>query len=125
MDEEQANAVEVVEEQPSLTAEDVEHAVENALSTRDAHDVVIEDMSHTLVEIRDGVALLGSNAETDEEQTSADDVTYMVRLDSSQVEVAKSAARLVCTEGLFVIILLATLCGLTLWQILQSRWSRG
>lgn len=124
MDEEQGNAVEVVEE-PSLTAEDVEHAVENALSTRDAHDVVIEDMSHTLVEIRDGVALLSSNAETDEEETSDVDVTYTVRLDSSQVEVAKSAARLVCTEGLFVIILLATLCGLTLWQILQSRWSRG
>lgn len=124
MDEEQGNAVEVVEDS-SLTVEDVEHAVENALSTRDAHDVVIEDMSHTLVEIRDGVALLSSNAETDEEETAADDVTYTVRLDSSQVEVAKSAARLVCTEGLFVIILLATLCGLTLWQILQSRWSRG
>lgn len=121
MDEEQVN---VIEEPEQLTAEDVQTAVENALSTPDATDIAVQDMAQTLVRISDDVALLSTRS-AEEEQTENEELTYTVRLDSSQVETAKGAVRLACTEGLLLVILLALLCGLQLWQILQSRWARG
>ena len=120
---ESQEVTQVEPEQDSLTAEDVQSAVENALASRDAHDLVVEDMANAVVELRDSVALLASSAGEDEQ--AGDDVVYTVRLDSSQVEVAKGCARLICTEGLLIVILLAILCGLQVWRVLSCRWSNG
>lgn len=62
-------------------------------------------------------------AESDEsEDGQSDDVVYVVRLDSSQTDTAKSFGRVLCTEGLLLVILLAVTCGMLGFRQLSKGW---
>ena len=58
----------------------------------------------------------------DDGQQSEGDVVYVVRLDASQVDTAKSFGRVLCTEGLLLVILLAVTCGMLGFRQLSKGW---
>lgn len=49
-------------------------------------------------------------------------VVYEVRATSSQVETAKSALRLLCTECLVLIVVMSICAGLLAWRAFTARW---
>ena len=104
----------------TLTAEQVREVVTDALGESNSQT------NDALNNLSKDVELLGESVRTlqDTQSESANTETvYTVRADSSQVETAKACARIVCTEGLIVCLLLALVAGLNAWHILSGRWS--
>lgn len=111
---------EVTEEegQDVLTAQDVRDIVNDAFArTNDAQQVAIEGLASDMQSLSESVSMLQAS-----EQNAQSD-TLLVRLEPTQVETFKSGARIVCTEGLLVVILLGVLVGLQCFRIFTGRWS--
>lgn len=120
---EQLENVEEQEQQPveeSLTIEDVQQVVSDAQSAiNDAEEHRYEVLVDEVHLVGDSVQLLYSENQEEEQQ---EDVTYTVRLDASQVETGKAAARVLCTEGFLVVLLLAIQVGISGWRLVCDRW---
>lgn len=56
------------------------------------------------------------------EDGQSEEVVYVVRLDASQTDTAKAFGRVLCTEGLLVVILLAVSCGLSAFRQFSRGW---
>lgn len=120
MDELEAVETEVTEEEGTdeLTAQEVREIVTDAFeSSNDAQQVAIEGLAANVQSLSESVSMLQAS----EQQEQSD--TLLVRLEPSQVETFKSGARIVCTEGLLVVILLGVLVGLQCFRIFTGRWS--
>lgn len=118
MDEESPN-VEQVEEVESVSAEQVQQIVtDQATALNDADETRYEGIVSEVRSVGDSVRSLEDN----ENEQQPEEITYTVRLDASQVETAKVYARVACTEGLIVVVLLALQAGLLAWQIVSDRW---
>lgn len=120
MGELEAVETEVTEEEDTdvLTAQDVREIVNDAFaSSNDAQQVAIEGLASNVESLSESVSMLQAS----EQQEQSD--TLLVRLEPSQVETFKSGARVVCTEGLVVVLLLAVLVGLQCFRIFTGRWS--
>lgn len=120
---EQFENVEEQEQQPveeSLTIEDVQQVVSDAQSAiNDAEEHRYEVLVDEVHLVGDSVQLLYSENQEEEQQ---EDVTYTVRLDASQVETGKAAARVLCTEDFLVVLLLAIQVGISGWRLVCDRW---
>ena len=104
----------------SLTAEDVQLIVDNSITAlNDANQERYDSLQGEIQQLGDSVMFL---AESNEEQGQQDDATYTVLLDTSQVETAKVCARILVTEGFFLVVLLAVQIGLIGWQVVADRW---
>lgn len=100
---------------PQYTIEDIEHAIDNALSKYDDAEQ-LQNLELRMTEVRDAVK---SGNESDTDADSESEVVYTVMLDSGQVDTAKTFGRVICTEGLVLIIVMSLCAGLNVWQILQ------
>lgn len=52
------------------------------------------------------------------------DAVYTIVLDESQSDVVMGAARVLCTEGLIALLLVAAVCGLVAFSVLSRLWGR-
>lgn len=106
-----------IQEQPTpqYTIEDIENAIDNALTKHDDTEQ-LQSLELRMSEVRDAVKS-GNESESDAEGTT--DAVYTVVLDSGQVDTAKTYSRVLCTEGLILIIVMSLCAGLNVWQILQ------
>lgn len=105
-----------------LTVEDVRGVVDDALrSNAEATNEKYDDLKEQIVVLGDSVALL---TQSDDAAADEDTVT-VVRLAPEQVDKALSGFRVLCSESLVIMILLALLCGLTAWRIFSGRWRYG
>lgn len=105
--------------QESLTIEDVRQVVS------DAQGAINDAEQHRYDVLVDEVHLVGDSVQllaTSQDEEQQEDVTYTVRLDSSQVETGKAAARVLCTEGLLVVLLLSIQVGISGWRLVCDRW---
>ena len=110
------NSVDTVD--GGLSADDVQRIVSDTVGTlQRSQDVQFAGLSEDVSALGESISLL---AASDEGQSS--EGTTLVRVDSSQVETAKGALRVLCTEGLLVVILLALIAGLQGWRIVADRW---
>lgn len=106
----------------TLTSEDVTSAVESALrNVNVANDSQLQQLDESLKGIDQRLQTVAENTKSDDTKQDQETIT-LVKLDSGQTETAKTGARIVCTEGLVIIILLAVSCGLQLFRILSDRW---
>lgn len=106
----------------TLTSEDVTNAVESALrNVNVANDSQLQNLDESLKGIDQRLQTVAENTKSDDTKQEQETVT-LVKLDSGQTTTAKTGARIVCTEGLVIIILLAVSCGLQLFRILSDRW---
>lgn len=120
MDGLEAVETEVTEEegQDVLTAQDVRDIVNDAFeSTNDAQQVALEGLAANVQSLSESVSMLQASEQNEQSDT------LLVRLESAQVETFKSGARIVCTEGLLVVVLLGVLVGLQCFRIFTGRWS--
>ena len=107
----------------SLTAEDVSRAVDESLRVYQEHnDAAIGELSSNVQSLGQSVQLLAAN---DEQQQQDQQQVQTVRVDASQVETAKGALRVLCTECLLVVIVLALIAGLQGWAVVAERWRNG
>lgn len=112
------------ENDSSVTLDGIRTVVSDVVdSSQSKQDAAISDLGTKVNGLGDAIKVLSENQ--DKNENSADEVVYVVRLDSSQVDTAKAATRVACTEGLILIILLALSCGLQAWRVLSGRWSSG
>ena len=86
----------------------------------DSMDSSFDGLSANLVSLADSVTLL---ANANQEQEQQENIVYTVRIDPEQVQTAKVAVRLACTEGLICIALLAALVGINAFRVLTGSWS--
>lgn len=108
------------EQTQGLTADDVREVVEQALSDYDevqseridALGVRVDNVGTGVGTLRDSLASVAPAA----------DAVYEVRATSSQVDTAKSALRVLCTEGLVLIVVLSINAGLLGWQAFRGRF---
>ena len=106
----------------TLTSEEVTNAVESALrNVNVANDSQLQQMDESLKGIDQRLQTVAENTKADDTKQEQETVT-IVKLDPGQTATAKTGARIVCTEGLVIIILLAVSCGLQLFRILSDRW---
>lgn len=105
----------------SLTVQDVTSAVDESLGVYQQHnDAAMQDLSARVQQLGDSVQLLAAN-----EQEQQQEQVQTVRVDASQVETAKGALRVLCTECLLVVIVLALIAGLQGWKVVAERWRNG
>jgi hypothetical protein len=130
MDDEQVTTVSGTEEQQSgqqaetLTAEQLQTVLDNSLlRVRETNNNGFDQVSQDIQSLGDRLSTLYETRAEDAEQDT--EVVYTVRLDAGQVDTFRSAARVACTEGLLVVILLAVMCGLTAWRELARSWRNG
>lgn len=124
----QGQGLQVVNEKPlaagdSLTVQDVSSAVDESLSVYQQHnDSAMQDLSAKVQSLGESVQLL---AASEQQQEQEQDSVQLIRVDPVQVETAKGALRLLCTECLIVVIVLALIAGLQAWQVVAERWRHG
>lgn len=107
----------------TLTTEDVQTAVESALrNVGNTNDEQLRILSEGVASIDSRLQTVAENTANDGEQQSPEETIYTIRLEPGQTTTAKTGARVVCTEGIVIIILLAVSCGLQLFRILSERW---
>ena len=58
----------------------------------------------------------------DSEDGQSDEVVYVVSLDASQTDTAKSFGRVLCTEGILILIVCSIVAGLLAWRLVSDRW---
>lgn len=106
----------------TLTSEEVTSAVESALrNVNVANDSQLQQLDESLKGIDQRLQTVAENTKVDD--TKQEEETFAtVKLEPGQTATAKTGARIVCTEGLLIIILLAVSCGLQLFRILSDRW---
>lgn len=114
-----------------LTLEDVEGVASGAVEDVNTHvdartdilggqlDGIDNTLSVRLGAIDDGLAALSSDLES---ATPTDETVYVVRLDPSQVETASGVLRILCTEGLLLVVAVSVCAGLLAWQTFTRRW---
>lgn len=120
MGELEAVETEVTEEEGTdvLTAHDVREIVNDAFaSSNDAQQVAIEGLAANVQSLTESVTSLQASEQQEHSET------LLVRLEPSQVETFKAGARVACTEGLILVLLLAVLVGLQCFRIFTGRWS--
>lgn len=106
----------------SLTVQDVSAAVDESLGVYQQHnDAAMQDLSAKVQQLGDSVQLLAENEQEEQQQEQM----QTVRVDASQVETAKGALRVLCTECLLVVIVLALIAGLQGWKVVAERWHNG
>lgn len=106
----------------TLTSEEVTSAVESALrNVNVANDSQVQKLDESLKGIDQRLQTVAENTKADDTKQEQETVT-IVKLDPGQTATAKTGARIVCTEGLVIVILLAVSCGLQLFRILSDRW---
>lgn len=115
--------------QQALTAEEVRSIVDESLSGFDFATAVggseggIADTLVLLDGKVDGLALDLSQVRTDlAAMEDASGAVVEVRATATQVETAKSALRVLCTEGLVLIVVLSINAGLIGWQAFRGRF---
>lgn len=116
-----ADALDVVDTPSSgdLTLDNVKDVVEGAFkSSSDATNQKYDALERQIVVLGDSVALLTS---AEDSKSEGESVT-LVRLVPEQVDKAMAGFRILTTEGLILIILLALQCGLTAYHIFSGRW---
>ena len=69
-----------------------------------------------------GAALRGIAEGLGDQHSS--DAVYTIVLDDSQSDVVMGAARVLCTEGLIALLLVAAVCGLVAFSVLSRLWGR-
>ena len=107
--------------EPVATKEDVEQIVITSQNNiLDSMDSSFDGLSANVISLADSVTLL---ANSNQEQEQQEEVVYTVRIDPEQVQTAKEAVRLACTEGLICIALLAALVGINAFRVLTGSWS--
>ena len=106
----------------TLTTEDVTSAVESALrNVNVANDTQLQNLDESLKGIDQRLQTVAENTKSDDTKQEQETIS-LVKLETGQTATAKTGARIVCTEGLVIIILLAVSCGLQLFRILSDRW---
>ena len=110
-----ADGVEVLDS--GLTVDDVREIVN---ISNDAEGARLDSLAGEVSKLGDAVKSLSETR--DASQDASDDVVYTVAISPSQVETAKGAVRVACTEGLICIVLLAAMLGLVGWHVLSGRW---
>lgn len=107
-------------ENVGVTYEEVQQIVSDAVGAgMQEQGLEITNLDENVQRLSESVRLL--TTEVQEEETG--ESTTIVMLDAGQVETAKECARIVCTEGLLVVILLGVLVGLQCFRIFTGRWS--
>lgn len=101
----------------ALTLEQVREVVN---SSREVEDRQISELREQVIVLGDSVALLAQ-----ESGDGRSDEAYQVQIVSTQVETAKAALRLMCTESFLIVILLAVLVGLIGYRMFGQGWRRG
>lgn len=103
----------------TLTYEDIVSAVSDAVtsSVLPVHDSALDGIAEDLDSLASGVAALA-----DSPSPSDDSAVYSVQLVPSQVDTAKGAARVLCTEGLILVVLLSALLGLEFFRVFTEKW---
>lgn len=105
-----------------LTKEDVQSAVESALQNYQLD----KDSQQTLTSIDDVVKSIDGRlkvvTDRSNQKSSDTDVVYTVKLDSGQLDTAKTAVRIFSTEGLLIVVMLSTIVGISIFRILSERW---
>ena len=86
-------------------------------SVRDVEQQGFDSLGQQLSDISDSLAKL----ENDEEQ-GTDGVTTVVALDDAQMQQIHDGISLLVTETFVCFILVAMLCGLSVWQIMTRGW---
>lgn len=110
-----ADGIDVVDS--GLTLDDVREIVN---TSSDAEGARLDSLAGEVAKLGDSIRSL-SEAEGASQEAN-DDVIYTVAISPTQVETAKGAVRVACTEGLICIVLLAALLGLVGWHVLSGRW---
>lgn len=115
--------------QQALTAEEVRQIVGeyfDSLGGRidtfaDSQAVADSELADRLDNVSDSVSVLA--ADLDSKTVSAQDLGVVeVRATGSQVDTAKSALQVLCTEGLVLIVVLSINAGLLGWQAFRGRF---
>lgn len=102
-----------------ISADDVRQMVNDAVNTLQESDNAKYDA------LAGDIANLGSDVRvlmTKSDEQPSEEVVYVVRLDASQTDTAKSFGRVLCTEGLLLVILLAVVCGLMGFRQMTKGW---
>lgn len=111
-----ADGINVVGE--GLTIEDVREIVN---TSSDAEGARLDNLAGEVSKLVDAVNVLNS----DESSSADSDEIYTVAISHSQVETAKGAVRLACTEGLVCIALLSAVLGVQLFALFRKGWPNG
>lgn len=107
----------------TLTIEDLQAVVDGTMQAHDdAEAQRFADVLEGVQGVSEGLRLLLDSEQSEE---APDSLVYTVRVDSSQVETAKAAIRVIATELLFLIVAVSICAGLLGWRALQSRWLHG
>lgn len=115
--------------QQALTAEEVRQIVGEYFDTlggqidtfADSQAVADSELADRLDNVSSSVSLLA--ADLDSKTVSAQDLGVVeVRATGSQVDTAKSALQVLCTEGLVLIVVLSINAGLLGWQAFRGRF---
>ena len=109
------------EPQAQLSGDEVRQIVTDAVndlieSDNAKYDALSQDFRTLGEDIRRVADSEGS------EDGQSEEVVYVVRLDASQTDTAKAFGRVLCTEGLLVVILLAVSCGLSAFRQFSRGW---
>lgn len=111
---------EPTQQQQGATVEQVAEVVAEAF---EAYSEAESGRADALAERLDGisadVAALGAEFEA---SRPAEGCVYEVRATASQVETAKSALRILCTEGLLLVVVMSICAGLMAWRAFSGRW---
>lgn len=108
------------QQQPTLTAEDVRIIVSEALELRaDSDALLLSDVNNRFDALDSAVSSMAETVETIDGRSEG---VMEVRATSSQVDTAKGALRVLCTEGLVLIVVLSINAGLLGWQAFRGRF---
>lgn len=109
------------EPQGQLSGEEVRQIVTDAVNGLiESDNAKYDALSQDLRMLGDDIRKVAESEESEDAQS--EEVVYVVRLDASQTDTAKAFGRVLCTEGLLVVILLAVLCGLSAFRQLSRGW---
>lgn len=111
---------EPTQQQQGATVEQVAEIVAQAF---EAYSEADSGRADALAERLDGisadVAALGAEFEASQ---PVEGYVYEVRATQSQVDTAKSALRILCTEGLLLLVVMSICAGLMAWRAFSGRW---
>lgn len=108
------------EPEKQLTGDEVRQIVTDAVSSLvESDNAKYDSLSRDLATLGNDLRTLASDEGSEQ---SDSDVVYVVALDSSQLDTVKSFGRVLCTEGLLLLIVCAISAGLLAWRLVSDRW---
>lgn len=111
----------VQEPQGQLTSEEVRQIVTDAVNSLvESDNAKYDALSQDLRTLGDDIRNVAESDEAEDEQS--EEIVYVVRLDASQTDTAKAFGRVLCTEGLLLLIVCSIVAGLLAWQLVSDRW---